>query len=111
MATEEQIIELARNLRDKHLVASMEDALERARMILQSVPDSGGFILGGTTADAAGVTQEVVADAVVNDSISAGAQSLPKESVGSKSDAEKSCVETAQDDLSKIKKDLESSED
>ena len=39
MVTEEQICELARNLKARHLVASMDEAVVRARLILESVPD------------------------------------------------------------------------
>ncbi len=49
MVTEEQICELARNLKARHLVASMDEAVARARLILESVPD----ISQGTIAEQA----------------------------------------------------------
>ncbi|GEM_PF-5572528 len=118
MATEEQILELARNLYNKHLVASMSDALERARMILQNVPDFiGTAVEGDTAAEAAGVVKKMDDRSMesVNSSVSAeavfDAQQLPKDSGAEKSGAKESAVESDQEDLSKIKKDLDSFDD
>ena len=91
MVTEEQICELARNLKNRHLVTSMDEALERARLILQNAPDQDTLPV-----------ERVEPQPVASAEVVAQASSLPAQSIAE--------IVATKEALAKLKKDLEDME-